>query len=157
MRSIDRTNLIHYLVPDNLPFGTMAMATHHSHTATHSTGVKHAADPVEYEKSIYQKGLHFERPPFTFRSEEWERLAIARMSAESCGYVAGNAGTGETAKKNRAAFHSWSIVPKRLVKTEGLPDLSTKVLGQDLQFPLAIAPDRLGCNVSQSHITVTFK
>ena len=111
-----------------------------SHQDTHTTGVKHAADPVAYEKAVYQKGLRFERPPFTFRSEEWEPQAKARMSAESAGYVCGNAGTGETAAKNRAAFRSWSIVPKRLVRTETLPDLSTKVLGQELQFPLAIAP-----------------
>jgi len=110
-----------------------------SHQTTHTSGVKHAANPVEYEKTIYQKGLRFERPPFTFRSEEWEPQAQARMSAESAGYLIGNAGTGETAKKNRAAFYSWSIVPKRLVKTEGLPDLSTKLLGQNVQFPIAVA------------------
>lgn len=31
------------------------------------------------------------------------------MSAESKGYVVGNAGTGETAAKNLAAFKNWSI------------------------------------------------
>lgn len=110
------------------------------HQKVHSSGVKHAADPADYEKTIYAKGLHFERPLFTFRSDEWEPQAQARMSAESAGYVVGNAGTGETAQKNRTAFRNWSIVPKRLIKTETLPDLSTKVLGQDLQFPLAVAP-----------------
>jgi lactate 2-monooxygenase len=110
------------------------------HQAVHSTGVKRVVNPVEYEKSVYQKGLHFERPPFTFCSQEWEGQAKARMSAESAGYVVGNAGTGETAEKNRDAFKRWSIVPKRLVRTETLPDLSAKVLGHDLQFPLAIAP-----------------
>lgn len=111
-----------------------------SHRIVHSSGVQHAPNPVEYEKSIYQKGLQYERPPFTFRTEEWEPQAKARMSAESAGYVVGNAGTGETSKKNRAAFHNWSLVPKRLVKTETLPDLSTKVLAHDLQFPMAVAP-----------------
>jgi isopentenyl diphosphate isomerase/L-lactate dehydrogenase-like FMN-dependent dehydrogenase len=95
---------------------------------------------VAYESSIYQKGLHYERPPFTFRSEEWEPRAIARISADSAGYVVGNAGTGERARKNRTALDRWSIVPKRLVRTEGLPDLSARVLEHDLQFPLAIAP-----------------
>jgi hypothetical protein len=108
--------------------------------AIHSIGVKQATNPVEYEKAVYQKGLRFERPPFTFHSQDWESQAVTRMSAESAGYLIGNAGTGETAKKNKAAFQRWSIVPKRLVKTERLPDLSTRVLAHDLQFPVAIAP-----------------
>lgn len=97
-------------------------------------------NPVEYEKSVYQKGLRYERPPFTFHAQEWERQASAQMSATSKGYVIGNAGTGETAKKNRDAFQKWSILPNRLVRTEELPDLSTRVLGQELQFPIAAAP-----------------
>ena len=98
-------------------------------------------DPVEYEKSVYQKGLLFERPPFTFQSGEWERLAGERMSAESKGYVTGNAGTGETTRKNRDAFVKWSIVPKRLIKTTSLPVLSTKInFAGDLPFPIAVAP-----------------
>ncbi|KAJ9612382.1 hypothetical protein H2200_003979 [Cladophialophora chaetospira] len=97
-------------------------------------------NPVEYETSIYQKGLKYERPPFTFHSDLWEPEAEKRMSAESKGYVIGNAGTGETARKNREAFGKWSIVPKRLVKTSSLPDLSTKVLGKEFPFPIAVAP-----------------
>jgi lactate 2-monooxygenase len=64
------------------------------------------------------------------------------MSAESKGYVVGNAGTGETAKKNIEAFYKWSIVPKRLNKTTktDLPKLSTSVLGADFNFPIAVAP-----------------
>lgn len=111
-----------------------------SEQQTHHSGVKHASDPVDYEKAIYQKGLKYEQPRFTFRSEQWEPQAISRMSAESAGYVVGNAGTGETARKNRSAFHNWSILPKRLIKTERLPDLSARVLGHDLQFPIALAP-----------------
>jgi lactate 2-monooxygenase len=97
-------------------------------------------NPVEYENSIYQKGLKYERPPFTFQSGDWEAQASRRMSAESKGYVTGNAGTGETTQKNRAAFLKWSIVPSRLVKTSALPDLSTTVLGKKFPFPIAVAP-----------------
>jgi lactate 2-monooxygenase len=97
-------------------------------------------DPVEYEKEIYQRGLQFHRPPFTFQSGQWEARAEERLSAESKGYVVGNAGTGETTRKNREAFAKWSIVPKRLIKTEGLPNLSTKVLGKEFPFPIAVAP-----------------
>lgn len=102
---------------------------------------KHAdPNPIEYENSIYQKGLKYERPPFTFKPLEWEGLAEQRMSAESKGYVVGSAGTGETARKNREAFARWSIVPKRLVKTEGFPDLSVDMFGKKLPFPIACAP-----------------
>ncbi|KAH6657639.1 putative FMN dependent dehydrogenase [Truncatella angustata] len=97
-------------------------------------------NPIEYENSVYQKGLKYERPPFTFKALDWESLAEQRMSAESKGYVVGSAGTGETARKNRAAFGRWSIVPRRLVKTDGFPDLSVKVLGKKLPFPIACAP-----------------
>lgn len=97
-------------------------------------------NPVDYENAIYQKGLQYERPPFTFQSGEWEPQAKARMSANSIGYLCGNAGTGETARKNHEAFAKWSIVPKRLVKTKGMPDLSTTVLGKRLPFPIAVAP-----------------
>lgn len=97
-------------------------------------------DPVEYEKEVYQRGLQFARPPFTFQTGLWEPHAKERMSAESKGYVAGNAGTGETSLKNREAFAKWSIVPKRLVKTKSLPNLSTEVLGQKFPFPIAVAP-----------------
>lgn len=112
-------------------------------TSDHSFRIvreKSVANPVEYEKTIYEKGLDYERPPFTFHSTEWEKQASEVMSATSKGYVVGNAGTGETAKKNVDAFKKWSIVPKRLVKTEGLPDLSTEVFGHRFQFPIAAAP-----------------
>jgi lactate 2-monooxygenase len=97
-------------------------------------------DPVEYEKEVYQKGLQYERPPFTFKPLDWESLAHERMSAESAGYVIGNAGTGETSRKNREAFGKWSIVPKRLVKTNRFPSLATTVLGKNLDVPFAMAP-----------------
>ncbi|KAI0515465.1 putative FMN dependent dehydrogenase [Xylaria bambusicola] len=103
-------------------------------------GKRSGLNPIEYESSIYQKGLSYQRPPFTFKPLEWERLAEERMSADSKGYVVGSAGTGETANKNRAAFEKWSIIPRRLVKTERFPELSTKVLGRELSCPIACAP-----------------
>ena len=113
------------------------------HTVARPKIAEHAAsNPIAYEKDIYQKGLKYERPPFTFKSMDWEALATQRLSAESVGYVAGNAGTGETTRKNREAFARWSIVPRRLVKTTDLPDLSVnlKMFDGSLPFPIAIAP-----------------
>lgn len=93
-----------------------------------------------YGLQIYLKGLQYERPRFSFQALEWEALAKQRMSADSQGYVIGNAGTGETARKNREAFAKWSVVPKRLVKTTAFPDLSVDVLGQKVPYPIALAP-----------------
>ena len=67
-------------------------------------------NPVEYEIQIYKQGLKHQRPPFTFRTDQWQAEAEKVMSANSTGYVSGNAGTGETAAKNLAAFKKWSIV-----------------------------------------------
>ncbi|GAP91167.1 putative L-lactate dehydrogenase [Rosellinia necatrix] len=103
-------------------------------------------DPLGYESSVYSEGLRYQRPPFTFKPLEWEGLAAERMSADAWGYVAGSAGTGETAGKNRAAFARWSIVPRRLVGNGGggsgggFPALSAVVLGRDYPFPVACAP-----------------
>lgn len=97
-------------------------------------------DGYQYEMDIYQRGLDFERPVLTFQADKWEELACSRLSSEAKGYVYGSAGTRETTDKNRAAFKKWSIVPRRLVKTESFPDLSTEILGEKLQFPIAMAP-----------------
>mmetsp|Transcript_1209 Transcript_1209/g.1325 ORF Transcript_1209/g.1325 Transcript_1209/m.1325 type:complete len:418 (-) Transcript_1209:1138-2391(-) len=97
-------------------------------------------DPVSYEKEIYEKGLKFERPPITCESTKWEELAKEKLSAESAGYVWGSAGTRETHNKNLSSFKKWSIVPNRLIKTPGLPELSSEIFGEKLPFPIALAP-----------------
>lgn len=101
---------------------------------------KTAGSPLEYMADVYGRGLNYERPPFTFRSLDWESLAKDRMSQESLGYVCGSASTGETDHKNREAFQKWSIVPRRLVKTTSYPSLETSLLGQTSPSPIAIAP-----------------
>jgi len=95
--------------------------------------------PFQYEKEVFAKGLHFERPPLTFQSSKWEELARERLSAESWGYLGGSAGTGETNSKNLAAFKRWSILPSRLVKAN-FPDLTCEVLGEKHRYPIAVAP-----------------
>lgn len=40
-------------------------------------------NPIDYESKVYQKGLQYERPPFTFQTQKWEEQAMERMSAES--------------------------------------------------------------------------
>ncbi|SCU92903.1 LADA_0G00232g1_1 [Lachancea dasiensis] len=101
---------------------------------------KSMGDPIQYMSNVYGYGLKNERPPFTFKSDDWEDLAKERMCANSLGYICGNAGTGETSRNNRSAFQKWSITPNRLVKTEGYPSIKSKVLGQDFATPIAVAP-----------------
>jgi lactate 2-monooxygenase len=103
--------------------------------------------PQELESSVYFAGLHSTKPIFTFASGEWEPQALRVLSESARGYVYGNAGAGETCAKNLAAFKRWSIVPRRLRPSlkdkDGNPQFSnpsTTVLGQKLDFPIAIAP-----------------
>ncbi|CEP61065.1 uncharacterized protein LALA0_S02e05952g [Lachancea lanzarotensis] len=99
-----------------------------------------AGNPLQYMDAVYKHGLSSERPPFTFKSDDWETLAKEQMSNNSLGYVCGSASTGETYRKNRAAFQKWSLVPQRLVKTKDYPSLETQVLGANLPVPIAAAP-----------------
>lgn len=55
-------------------------------------------------------------------------------------YGDNNAGTRETHDKNLSSFKKWSIVPNRLVKSPGLPDITSEIFGEKLSFPLALAP-----------------
>ncbi|KAK0663211.1 putative lactate 2-monooxygenase PB1A11.03 [Lasiodiplodia hormozganensis] len=105
------------------------------------------ADPIAYEQSVFQAGLHSARPPFTFQPSKWEEMARNVLSANSWGYIHGNAGAGQTYQKNLASFSRWSIVPRRLVPSrkdengnELFSNTATTVLGQKLRFPVAIAP-----------------
>jgi lactate 2-monooxygenase len=103
--------------------------------------------PTDFEASVFKAGLHSAKPPFTFHCANWERHALPVLSESARGYVYGNAGAGETYAKNLESFKKYSIMPRRLrpskTDKDGKPvfsDASTTVLGQKLDFPLAIAP-----------------
>ncbi|KAJ7732379.1 FMN-dependent dehydrogenase [Mycena olivaceomarginata] len=94
------------------------------------------SDPLNYEQSVFQAGLHSARPPFTTHSP-----------LRRGGYIHGNAGAGSTYAKNLAAFHHYSIVPRRNVPSRTdkdgnllFSDTTTTILGQALRFPIAMAP-----------------
>lgn len=106
-----------------------------------------AFQPTELENRIYLSGLHSHKPPFTFKNTEWEAQALPILSESARGYVHGNAGAGSTYEKNIESFKKYSIVPQRMRpsrKDENgnllFSDASTTVLGQKLDFPLALAP-----------------
>lgn len=71
--------------------------------------------------------------------EDWPIEAKKELSANSWGYLNGSAGMSKTDANNRAAFDRWGLVPNRLVDIKQ-PDLTTKLLGQELKFPIALAP-----------------
>lgn len=109
-------------------------------------------DPISYESAVFQAGLHSTKPPFSFHPSDWEAQAKDILSANSWGYINGNAGAGSTCRKNLAAFDRWSIVPRRLrpsrkdsdTGNEAFADTRTTVFAgehaQELPFPVAIAP-----------------
>ncbi|KAF2160383.1 hypothetical protein M409DRAFT_37769 [Zasmidium cellare ATCC 36951] len=97
------------------------------------------AAPHQYETETFLNALKGVKPSITFDSSKWEQLAKAALSADSWGYVSGNAGTGESDKRNRDAFHQWALLPSRLVQTK-YPELETTVLGQKMSYPVALAP-----------------
>ena len=104
-------------------------------------------DVLDYEKTIFTAGLHFVRPSLTFHPHSWEPAAQKVLSATSWGYINGNCSSGSTYRNNLNAFSRWSIVPARLVPSlkdnsgkEKFPDTKTRVLGQTLPFPIALAP-----------------
>ncbi|BCR95438.1 uncharacterized protein AKAW2_20378A [Aspergillus luchuensis] len=96
--------------------------------------------PYAYQSEVYAHGLRDQKPAITFIPSEWENLARERLSANSFSYVHGSAGTGETDRKNRSAFQSWSVIPSRLVPSAKFPDLSTTLFGKTYSSPIAIAP-----------------
>ena len=110
--------------------------------------VKHAdPNPIAYEQEIYEKGLKYsEHPPFTFDTTQWESIACSSLSADAKGYVYGSAGQRETHNKNLASFKKWSMIPRRLVKTEApFSDISITIFRGTkaeiiLPHPFAMAP-----------------
>jgi 4-hydroxymandelate oxidase len=79
-----------------------------------------------------------------FSVEEFEPLARERMSDGGYRYVAGWAGTGETARLNREAFGRWVLRPRALVDVSTI-DASTPVLGRRVSLPVLFAPSALHC------------
>ncbi|WP_370947589.1 lactate 2-monooxygenase [Amycolatopsis sp. cg5] len=92
-----------------------------------------------YQNEIYLQGYGGTLPLCSTDATKLEESAKELMGPGPFSYVAGAAGSGATARANRAAFDSWRIVPRMLTgATER--DLSTTVLGTKLPGPLLVAP-----------------
>jgi lactate 2-monooxygenase len=94
---------------------------------------------ANYQNEIYLAGTGGQRPPFTTDLAGLEAAARQVLDPQAFGYVAGSAGTGSTARANRAAFERWRIVP-RMLRDVSERDLSTTVLGTAMPAPVLLAP-----------------
>ncbi|WP_433174283.1 lactate 2-monooxygenase [Actinoallomurus sp. CA-150999] len=94
---------------------------------------------ADFQFEIYLNGLNDVVPSLPTDLTRLEALARERLPQEAYDYIAGSAGTGDTAVANREAFRRRRIVPRMLRGvTDG--DLTTRVLGAELPAPLLLAP-----------------
>jgi lactate 2-monooxygenase len=94
---------------------------------------------ADFQNEIYLNGLADATPALPTDLTRLEALAKETLPHDAYGYVAGSAGTGDTARANREAFRRWRIVPQMLRGATGC-DLTTRVLGQDLATPVLLGP-----------------
>jgi isopentenyl diphosphate isomerase/L-lactate dehydrogenase-like FMN-dependent dehydrogenase len=99
-----------------------------------------AANYSDYQTSIYASGMFAgELPAISTDLASLEERARAVLSPEAMGYIVPSAGSGATARANRAAFGRWQIVP-RMLRSGTQRDLSCTILGTSLPAPIMIAP-----------------
>jgi lactate 2-monooxygenase len=92
-----------------------------------------------YQDEIYLTGLTGTVPDLPTDLHQLEEAARPVMAPRAFGYVAGAAGSGETARENLLAFRRWRIVPRMLTDVS-TPSYSTRLLGTDLKVPFLLAP-----------------
>jgi len=97
------------------------------------------ADPADYYREIYIRGLGGETPPVPVSIAELERQAIAAMEPKAANYVGAGAGSEDTIRANAEAFSRHRIVP-RMLRDVAARNLSTTVLGTAMPAPLMLAP-----------------
>jgi lactate 2-monooxygenase len=97
------------------------------------------ADPADYYREIYLRGLGGERPSVPVSVAELEQAAIAAMEPGTASYVCAGAGSEETMRANLEALRRRQIVP-RMLRDVSARDLSATVLGTAMPAPLMLAP-----------------
>jgi isopentenyl diphosphate isomerase/L-lactate dehydrogenase-like FMN-dependent dehydrogenase len=94
----------------------------------------------DYQSEIYANGMFAGKlPEISTDLASLEERARAVLSPEAMGYIAPSAGSGATARANRAAFDRWRIVP-RMLRSGTRRDLSCTILGTPMPAPVMIAP-----------------
>jgi L-lactate dehydrogenase (cytochrome) len=98
------------------------------------------SQPLEsYQDEIYLTGLTGTVPDLPTNLHQLEEAARAVMAPRAFDYVAGAAGSGDTARANFRAFRQWRIVPRMLTDVS-TPLYSSRLLGTDLAVPYLLAP-----------------
>lgn len=91
--------------------------------------------------------MNAERPsmsPLPVNLDEYEELAQGLLPGSLFDFIARGAEDEATLRANRSAFASWSIVP-RVLTGVAEPSMATKVLGQEIAWPVLVAPMGLHC------------
>ncbi len=70
---------------------------------------------------------------------DWADHARARLPADRWAYLAGFAGDGLAARRNREAFERAEIIP-RVLLDDGSADCASTILGRRIAFPVLVAP-----------------
>jgi L-lactate dehydrogenase (cytochrome) len=97
------------------------------------------ADPADYYREIYLRGLGGETPTIPVAVAELERRAVEAMEPRAAHYVGAGAGSEDTMRANTEAFRRRRIAPAML-RDVSARDLSTTVLGTAMPAPLMLAP-----------------
>jgi lactate 2-monooxygenase len=92
-----------------------------------------------YQDEIYLTGLTGTVPDYPTDLSRLEEAARTAMAPRAYDYVAGSAGTGDTARENLEAFRRWRIVPRALTNVS-TPSFASTVLGTELTAPFLLAP-----------------
>lgn len=71
--------------------------------------------------------------------DDWTEHARAALPPDRWAYLAGHAGDGHAARRNREAFARAEIVP-RLLLDDRVADTGTVLLGRRIAFPVLVAP-----------------
>jgi lactate 2-monooxygenase len=96
--------------------------------------------PLEtYQEEIYLNGLTGVAPALPADLRRLEEAARSAMAPRAYDYVAGSAGSGDTARENLGAFRRWRIVPRMLTDVS-TPSYASTVLGAELTAPFLLAP-----------------
>jgi lactate 2-monooxygenase len=98
------------------------------------------SQPLEtYQDEIYLTGLSWAVPAYPTDLSTLEDAASKVMTPRAFDYVAGAAGSGDSASENLAAFRRWRIVPRMLTDVSA-PSYASTVLGTRLTAPFLLAP-----------------
>jgi isopentenyl-diphosphate delta-isomerase len=94
---------------------------------------------AERVNEVYRRGmLEGETEDFPVSYEDLREAAHEAMSEEGVAYVHGGAGSDETFERGKD-FSAWRVVPRMLRGVESR-DLSTTLMGTELDYPVVLTP-----------------